>query len=84
MAKKPTVVLEEDEAGFVEAQIASGRYETASAVVSAALRLLEEEDAKVKALERALIAGEQSGPPEPFDFEAFRARKRAERQSTKE
>ncbi|MEZ5715389.1 MAG: type II toxin-antitoxin system ParD family antitoxin [Paracoccaceae bacterium] len=38
---------------------------------SASLRLLEEHEAKVKALEAALIAGEQSGEPQPFDSEAF-------------
>jgi len=44
----------------------------------AGLRLLEEHEAKVKALETALIAGEQSGEPRPLDFEAFKARMRAE------
>jgi hypothetical protein len=42
------------------------------------LRLLEEHEAKVKALQDALIAGEQSGEPRPFDFDSFKARKRAE------
>ena len=41
------------------------------------MRLLEEHEAKVKALQDALIAGEQSGPPRPFDNEAFLARMRA-------
>ena len=36
------------------------------------------EPAKVKALQDALIKGEQSGEPQPFDFDAFKARKRAE------
>jgi Arc/MetJ-type ribon-helix-helix transcriptional regulator len=36
------------------------------------------EPAKVKALQDALIEGEQSGEPQPFDFDAFKARKRAE------
>ena len=36
------------------------------------------EPAKVKALQDVLIEGEQSGEPRPFDFEAFKARKRAE------
>lgn len=31
-----------------------------------------------EALEAALIEGEESGEPQPFDFEAFKARKRAE------
>ena len=38
------------------------------------MRLLEEHEAKVKALQDALIAGEQSGPTQPLGNEAFLAR----------
>lgn len=40
--------------------------------------LLEEHEAKVKALQDALVAGEQSGETQPFDFDEFKAHKRAE------
>lgn len=40
--------------------------------------LREEHETKVEALQEALIAGEESGEPQLFDFEAFKARKRAE------
>jgi antitoxin ParD1/3/4 len=62
--------------GFVDAQVKEGRYSNASDVMRAALRLLEEQEAKLAALRAALIAGEESGPSTPFDFEAFIARKR--------
>jgi antitoxin ParD1/3/4 len=61
---------------FVEAQVKEGRYSNASDVMRAALRLLEEREAKLTALRSALIEGEESGPSTPFDFEAFIARKR--------
>jgi antitoxin ParD1/3/4 len=31
----------------------------------------DDKDARLAALRAALIEGEESGPPEPFDFEAF-------------
>jgi uncharacterized protein (DUF4415 family) len=43
-------------------------------VVHAGLRLLEEHEQKVKALRQALIEGENSGEPQPFDAAAFKQR----------
>jgi antitoxin ParD1/3/4 len=40
------------------------------------LRLLEEQEARLAALQAALIEGEQSGAPSPFDFGAFVEHKR--------
>lgn len=77
MARNTSVSLGDHFADFVDAQVRSGRYGSASDVLRAGLRLLEEHEAKVKALEAALVAGEESGPPQPFDFDAFNARKRA-------
>ena len=63
---------------FIDTQVQSCRYGSASDVVRAGLRLLEEHESRVKALQDALLAGLHSGEPRPFDFEAFKARKRAE------
>ena len=56
-------------------------YGTASDAVGAGLRLLEEHETKVRALQNALLAGLHSGEPRPFDFEAFKERMRAEHSS---
>lgn len=77
MAKNTSVSLGDHFATFIDSQVQTGRYGSASDVVRAGLRLLEEHEAKVKALEAALIAGEESGPAAPFDFDAFIAQKRA-------
>jgi len=77
VARNTSVSLGDHFAGFIDAQVQSGRYGSASDVVRAGLRLLEEHEAKVKALQDALIAGEESGEPRPFDSEAFLARMRA-------
>lgn len=61
---------------FIESQVRDGRYSTASDVVRAGLRLLEEHETQVKALQEALIAGEQSGEPRPFNSDAFLNRMR--------
>jgi antitoxin ParD1/3/4 len=76
MAKNTSISLGDHFSGFVNRQLAHGRYGSASEVVRAALRLLEEHEVRLEALRAALIEGEQSGPSEPFDFDRFVEEKR--------
>ncbi|NHM20529.1 type II toxin-antitoxin system ParD family antitoxin [Tritonibacter mobilis] len=76
MAKNTSLSLGDHFASFIKTQVSNGRYGSASDVVRAGLRLLEEHEAKVQALKDALIAGENSGQPRSFDREAFQARMR--------
>lgn len=77
MARNTSVTIGEHFTGFITEQVQAGRYGSASDVIRAGLRLLEEHEARVKALQDALTAGEESGEPRPFDSDAFLARMHA-------
>ena len=81
MARNTSVALSDHFAEFIDEQVNQGRYGSASDVVRAGLRLLEEREAKLDLLRAALIEGEQSGAATAFDFDAFidrKSRKRAQ------
>ncbi len=58
-------------AELIEEQVARGRFSSASDAVRAGLRLLEEREVRLSAFQAALVEGERSGEPEPFDFDNF-------------
>jgi len=76
MGRHATIDLDDDLNSFIEEQVEQGRYESTSAVVAAALRLLEDEQ-RLERLRAALTEGERSGDATEFDFDAFLARKNA-------
>ena len=55
---KHSYVVGERYEGFIEAQIASGRFNNASEVVRAGLRLLEDQEARLAELREMIAAGE--------------------------
>ena len=77
MATNTSISLDEHFSSFLAQEVASGRYRSASEVVRAGLRLLEDQETQMSALRSALIAGEVSGEAEPFDFDAFIASKKS-------
>lgn len=79
MARNTSISLGDHFAQFIDRQVDGGRYGSASDVVRAGLRLLEEQEARLETLRAALIEGEASGTPEPFETEAFLLAKRAPR-----
>ena len=61
MSKNTSVSIGDHFASFIEAQVNDGRYSSASDVIRAGLRLLEEQEVRLAALQAALIEGERSG-----------------------
>ena len=79
MNKNTSISLGEHFTRFVDQQVEEGRLQSASEVVRAVLRLLEEHELQIERLRVAIIEGEESGEPQPFDFDDFLARKNRER-----
>ena len=76
MPKNTSISLGDHFTAFIDTPVAGGRYNSASDVIRAALRLLEDEQTRLGALRAALIEGEASGKSEAFDMAAFLRQKR--------
>lgn len=72
MAKNTSMTLGDHFDGFIAGQINSGRFGSASEVVRAALRMLENNEAKLNVLRKALDEGEKSGVSD-YEYNAFMA-----------
>lgn len=67
MNKNTPILLGEYFDNFISQQIKTGKYDSASEVVRAALRMFEYEESKKTELTKELIKGEKSGFIENFD-----------------
>ena len=70
MAKNTSITLGEHFDGFIAYQIESGRYSSASEVIRAGLRALEDSESKLQALRQMLADGEESGTAK-YSYESF-------------
>jgi len=71
MAKNTSILLGDYFENFINKQISTGRYSSASEVVRAALRMFEHEESKKAKLIVELKKGEKSGFVENFERTAF-------------
>jgi len=76
MSKNTSIALGEHWQAFIEKQVSSGRYGSASEVIRNALRLLEERDAEIETLRAALVEGEASGSAGRLDMDGIKRKAR--------
>ncbi len=67
MRRNTSVSLGDYFEDFVENRISEGRFKNASEVIRAGLRLLEEEEIKIKTLRNAIQEGTDSGIAKDFE-----------------
>jgi antitoxin ParD1/3/4 len=71
MGKNTSISLGAHYEAFVRRKVESGEFATISEVVRDALRRAEERDKRIANLQQLVREGEESGEPEPFDFDVF-------------
>jgi antitoxin ParD1/3/4 len=80
MGRNTSISLGDHFESFIEHSITDGRFNNASEVIRAGLRLLEEEENKIIALRKAINAGSKSGRAINFDpkkhLEALKAKRK--------
>ena len=67
MGRNTSISLGEHFETFVDSKVNDGRFKNASEVIRAGLRLLEEEEAKMAVLKKAIQEGIDSGVAKDFD-----------------
>jgi len=71
LAKNTSILLGDYFDNFINAQVQSGRFSSASEVVRAALRMFEQQENQKKELVKELKKGEKSGFIRKFDRQKF-------------
>lgn len=72
---RKTITLTEQQDAWIAAQVAAGQYTNDSEAIRDLIRREQERGLELDAIRQALIEGERSGAPEPFDFKSFKRRK---------
>lgn len=72
---RKTITLTQQQDAWIADQIASGSYTNDSEAIRDLIRQAQQRDLELDAIRAALVEGELSGEPEPFDFAAFKQRK---------
>lgn len=71
---RKTITLTDKQDDWIKAQIAAGRYTNDSEYIRDLIRREQERSAELDVIRAALMEGEASGEPRPFDASAFKQR----------
>ncbi|MFN3474939.1 MAG: type II toxin-antitoxin system ParD family antitoxin [Blastomonas sp.] len=72
---RKTITLTTQQDDWIAEQVASGSYTNDSEAIRDLIRKAQASHLEIETIRAALIDGERSGEPEPFDFAAFKQRK---------
>lgn len=75
---RKTISLTDQQNAWITAQVEAGRFTNDSELIRDLIRREQERMAEINTIRAALIEGEQSGEPQPFDFDQFKKRKLAQ------
>jgi antitoxin ParD1/3/4 len=77
MSKNTSVSLGDHFEAYARRKVETGQFSSISDVIRDALRRAEERDLRIERLRELIREGEESGPPQPFDFDEFLKEMRA-------
>lgn len=69
---RKTITLTDKQDDWIKAQIEAGHYTNDSEYIRDLIRREQERSAEIDAIRAALIEGEASGEPQPFDAAVFK------------
>jgi antitoxin ParD1/3/4 len=73
---RKTITLTDKQDSWIKAQIEDGHYTNDSEYIRDLIRREQERSAEIESVRAALIEGEASGEPRPFDAAAFKQQMR--------
>ncbi len=71
---RKTITVTDQQDNWIKAQIEAGRYTNDSEYIRDLIRREQERSAEIEGIRLALIDGESSGEPRPFNADEFKQR----------
>lgn len=71
---RKTITLTDQQDAWVKSQIDRGSYTNDSELIRDLIRREQERTSEIESIRAALIEGEKSGEPQPFDAAGFKVR----------